>query len=68
MPKGDEDFDIPMGCYDVAEICKLVGIYIQNKLYELMNKKHFGLNRDDGLGILRNTSGPKADQKRKDIT
>ena len=57
-----------MGCYDVAEICKLVGIYIQNKLYELMNKKHFGLNRDDGLGILRNTSGPKADQKRKDIT
>ena len=33
-----------------------------------MNKKHFGLNRDDGLGILRNTSGPKADQKRKDIT
>ena len=30
--EGDEDFDIPMGCYDGAEICELVGIYIQNKL------------------------------------
>ena len=24
----NDDFDIPMGCYDGAEICKLVGIYI----------------------------------------
>ena len=31
-----------------------------------MNKKDFGLYRDDGLGILRNT-GPEADQKRKNI-
>ena len=30
-----------------------------------MNKKNFGLYRDDGLGILRNTSGPEADRKRK---
>ena len=63
----DEDFGIPMGCYDGAEICELVGTYIQNKLCKLMNKKDFGLYRDDGLGILRNTSGPEADQKRKNI-
>ena len=44
-----------MGCYDSTEICKLVGIYIQNKLCKLINKKDFGLYRDDGLGILRNT-------------
>ena len=56
-----------MGCYDGAEICKLVGIYIQNKLCKLMNKKNFGFYRDDGLGILRNTSGPEADQTRKSI-
>ena len=31
-----------------------------------MNKKNFGLYRDDGLGIWRNT-GPEADQKRKNI-
>ena len=23
--EGNEDFDIPMGCYDGVEICKLVG-------------------------------------------
>ena len=57
--EGDEDFDIPMGCYDGAEICELVGIYIQNKLCKLMNKKDFGLYRDDGLRILRNTSNPE---------
>ena len=56
-----------MGCYDGAEICELVGIYIQNKLCKLMNEKDFGLYRDDGLGILRNTSGPEADRKRKNI-
>ena len=32
-----------------------------------MNKKDFGLDRDDGLEILRNTSGPEADRKRKNI-
>ena len=47
--EGDEDFDIPMGCYHDAEICELVGIYIQNKLYKLMNKNDFGLFRDCGL-------------------
>ena len=33
-----------------------------------MNKKDFGLYRDDGLGTLRNTSGPEADRKSKSIT
>ena len=36
-------------------------------LCRLMNKKYFGLYRGDGLGILRNTSGPEADQTRKNI-
>ena len=57
----DEDFEITMICYDGTEICKLVGIYIQNKLCKIMNKKYFGFYGDDGLGTLRNTSGPEAD-------
>ena len=64
----NEDIDIPMRCYDGAEICESVGIFIQNKLCKLMNKKDFGLYRNDELGILRNTSGPEADRKRKSIT
>ena len=29
---GHSDFDVPMGCYDGAEICESVGIFILNKL------------------------------------
>ena len=43
------------------------GIYIQNKLCKLMDKKDFELYRDDGLGILRNSSGPEADRKHKSV-
>ena len=58
---------IPIECYDDAEICELVGIYIQNKLRKLISRKDFGIYGDYGLGTLRNTSGPKTDQKRKNI-
>ena len=57
-----------MICCDGTKICKLVGIYIQNKLCKIMNKKDFGLYRDDGLGTLRtplqqieNVRRPEAD-------
>ena len=56
-----------MRCYDGAEICKLVRIYIENKLSKLINKKDFGLYTDDGLGTLRNFSWPETDRKRKSI-
>ena len=65
--EGDEDSDIPMGCYDGAEKCELIGIYLQNKLCKLMKKKDFGLYRSDGLGNLRNTSGTEGDRKLKSI-
>ena len=65
--EADEDFEISMGCYDGAETGELVGIYIQNKLCKLINKKDFRVYRDDGLGISRKTTGHKADQRRKNI-
>ena len=27
---GNEDFDVPMGCYDGAEVCELAPIYYLN--------------------------------------
>ena len=27
-----ENFDVPMGCYDGAEVCGLVGCYILNQI------------------------------------
>ena len=56
-----------MGYCDGAKISELVGIYIQNKLCKLLNKKNLALYRDDGLGILRSASRPEADGKRKNI-
>ena len=27
-----DDFDVPMGCYNGAKVCELVGTYLQNQL------------------------------------
>ena len=56
-----------MGAYDGAEICELVGIYIQAQLSERFDKKDFGLYRDDGLAVFRNISGPQAERIKKDF-
>lgn len=64
---GNEDFDVTMGCFNGAEVCELVGTYILSKIESIINKQDVGLYRDDGLGILRNLSGPRVDRKRKEI-
>ena len=63
----NEDFDVPMGCYDGAEVCELVGIYILNQLGSLPVENNIGLYRDDGLGVLRNCTGRQSDLTRKKI-
>ena len=64
---GDEEFDVPMGCFDGAEVCDLVGIYSLNLLKTIIRKENVGLYRVDGLGIIRNSSGPEIDRMRKQI-
>ena len=52
----DSSFDVIMGSFDGAEVCELIGIYIQSLLtgsIELI-KENIGLYRDDGLILLRN--------------
>ena len=52
---GEEDFDIPMGCHDGAEVCELVVSFILNKISSIMQEQNsVGLYRDDGLSIFRN--------------
>ena len=63
----NEEFDLSMGCFDGAEVCGLVGVYILHLLRTIMRKENVGLYRDDGLGILRNSSGPENECKRKQI-
>ena len=64
---GNEEFDVPMGCFDGAEICEMVEIYILYQLKNVIRKENAGLYRDDGLGILRNLSGREVESLRKRI-
>ena len=63
----DKDFDVPMGCYDGAEVCEIAGSYMLNLLSNILGKVLVGLYRDDGLAIVRNVSGPEIKRKRKTI-
>ena len=62
---GTENIDVPMGCYDGAEVCELVGCYILNQLSTVMRNELVGLYRDDGLGIMKKMSRPEIERKRK---
>ena len=65
--KEDENFDVTMGAYDGAEVCELVGIYLQSLLGEKYNKTDFGLYRDDGMAVFRNVSGPQSARIKKEF-
>ena len=56
-----------MGSFDRAEICELVGLYIQSKLEKILPKSNFGLYRDDGLALLRNLNAQQTEKIRKNI-
>ena len=56
-----------MGSFDGAEVCKLVGSYLLNKIKPLLGSSNVGLCRDDGLTIVHKANGPKVDRLRKDI-
>ena len=60
-----ENFDVPMGCYDGAEVCELVGCYILNQLSTVMRKELVGFYRGDALEIMKNMSGREIVRKRK---
>ena len=54
-----------MGTFGGAEVCELVGLFLLHHLSLLLGKEAVGFYRDDGLAIIRNSSGPEADKTRK---
>ena len=56
-----------MGSYDGVEHCELIGIYIQSLLESSLEKDQMGLDRDDGLIILRNINNQQTDKIRKKV-
>ena len=55
-------FEVTMGAYDGADVCKLVGIFMLNKISKKYDKNDIGLSRDDGLAVFKNISGPKSER------
>ena len=56
-----------MNSHHRAELCELVGLFLLHELSTIIPKKLASLYRDDGLAILRNSSGPNTDQIKKRI-
>ena len=54
-----------MGSSDGAEICELVGLYIQSKLQIIPPKSNFELYREDGLALLRTLNGQQTNKVRR---
>ena len=65
----DNDFDVPMGSFDGAEVCELIGTYILSTIIEekICDISDIGLYRDDGLAVFRKESGPQMERKTKKI-
>ena len=53
---------VTMGAYDVAKVCKLVGTYMLSLISEKYYKKDFDRHCDDGLGVVKNKSGPETEK------
>ena len=69
VKKGDSPmFDVTMGCYDGAEVCELVGLYILHKITSTYTNGSIGLYRDDCLAVFKNMSARSLDKARKDFS
>ena len=62
---GNKEFDMPVGSYDGAKVCKLVRVFLLNRLSHVIDKYFLGLHRDVSLGVLRNYSSPMSGRKNK---
>ena len=61
----NENFDVPMGCFDGEKVCELVGTYIFSQLNIVIENANVSHYRDDGLGIFVDISGPEIEKKKK---
>ena len=65
--EGNEDFDVHMGCFDGAEVCKLVGSFILNQLKDTFQHHSVELYRDDGFAVVEGLSGPETERTKKEL-
>ena len=56
-----------MGCFDGAELCEFIGMYLLSQLCTIISKNDCGLYRDDGLMIQEYINGHQIDKLRQEI-
>ena len=61
------NFDNPMGSYDGAEVCEIIGCLLLHNLNSIIDPLNHGLYRDDGLIIMDNCTPRGADIVRKKL-
>ena len=66
--EGNEDFDVPTGCFVGTEVCELVGSYILQQSSQRFEHHSTGLCTHDGLAILKGLSGPETERIKKNVT
>ena len=65
MKKQSGLFDVKMGAYDGAEVCKLVGTYMLFLTSEKYNKNDFRLYCDERLWVMKNKKWPETERTEK---
>ena len=67
VKKDNSSSEVTMESFDGAEICEIVGLYLLDKLSNLLGKENVGVYRDDGYAAINSCSGPVLDRTRKNI-
>ena len=62
-----DNFDVPMGAYDSAQVANLVGIYILDTLGRIINLEQVGVYWDNGIIYTPDSNGPKTSSIQKKI-
>ena len=65
IKKVSDLFNVSMGIYDSAEVCRLIAIFLLSLLGRQYDSKNIGLFRDDGLAIFKNCSGLQMEKIKK---
>ena len=66
--KTNPGFDVPMGGFDSAEICDLVGLFLLSELEKLNLNAKLGIYKDDCLGVSKSTPRQIEAMKKKICT
>ena len=62
-----ENFDVPMGGRDSAQVSDIIGLYILDCIGRVVEPVHVGIYRDDGLMVIPDSNGPKTCNIQKKI-